>query len=82
MSKKKPSRRRTVVWRVRILMEQRGIPSVSELVRQLDGIGVSISIAQLGRLIDGKAQHWSKEVIEGLITILNCKIGDLWRETI
>lgn len=80
MPKMKPPRRRTVVWRVRVLMEQRGVSSVSELVRQLDGIGVTISIAQLGRLIDGKAQHWNQEVIEGLMTVLKCKIGELWQE--
>ena len=80
MPKKKPSPRRAVVWRVRVLMAERNIRSVSELVRQLEDIGVSISIAQLGRLIDGKTQHWSQEIIEGLMTVLECKVGDLWRE--
>lgn len=80
MPRKKLLRRRIVEWRVRDLMEQRGIPSVSELVRQMDEIGVSISIAQLGRLIDGKAMHWSQDAIEGLITVLQCKIGELWKE--
>lgn len=80
MPKKKLPRRRTVVWRVRDLMEQRGMKSVSELVRHLAEIEVSISIAQLGRLIDGKAQHWSQEVVEGLMSVLDCKIGDLWKE--
>jgi DNA-binding Xre family transcriptional regulator len=69
-----------VVWRVRVLMAERNIRSVSELVRSLEDVGVSISIAQLGRLIDGKAQHWSQEVVEGLMTVLDCKIGDLWKE--
>jgi DNA-binding Xre family transcriptional regulator len=80
MPKKKSSPRRAVVWRVRVLMAERNIRSVSELVRQLEDIGVSISIAQLGRLIDGKTQHWSQEIIEGLMTVLECKVGDLWRE--
>lgn len=80
MAKKKPPPRRNVVWRVRVLMAERNVRSVSELVRQLENIGVSISIAQLGRLIDGKTQHWSQEIIEGLMTVLECKIGDLWRE--
>lgn len=60
-------------------MAERNIRSVSELSRCLEDIGVSISVAQLGRLIDGKAQHWSQEVIEGLTTVLNCDISDLWR---
>ncbi|KAB2843639.1 MAG: helix-turn-helix transcriptional regulator [Burkholderiales bacterium] len=80
MAKKRVQPRRTVVWRVRVLMAERNIRSVSELVRRLEGIGVSISIAQLGRMIDGKTQHWSQDVVEGLITILECRVGDLWRD--
>jgi DNA-binding Xre family transcriptional regulator len=80
MSRKKPQPRKQVVWRVRVLMAERNIRSVSELVRRLDDIGVAISIAQLGRMIDGKTQHWSQDVVEGLITILDCQIGDLWQE--
>lgn len=80
MAKKGKPTRRTVTWRVRVLMAEREIRTVSELVRRLEEIGVSISIAQLGRLIDGKAQHWSQEVIEGLMTVLECQVGDLWKE--
>ena len=80
MPRKKSNPRRAVVWRVRVLMAERNVRSVSELVRRMDDIGVSISIAQLGRLIDGKTQHWSQEVIEGLMTILECQVGDLWKE--
>lgn len=80
MARKKPQPRKRVVWRVRVLMAERNIRSVSELVRRLDDIGVAISIAQLGRMIDGKTQHWNQDVVEGLITILNCQIGDLWQE--
>ena len=80
MPKKKSNPRRVVVWRVRVLMAERNVRSVSELVRRMEEIGVSISIAQLGRLIDGKTQHWSQEVIEGLLTVLECQVGDLWRE--
>lgn len=71
-----------MVWRVRVLMAEKNIRSVSGLARSLEDVGVSISIAQLGRLIDGKAQHWSQEVVEGMMTVLDCKIGDLWRETV
>lgn len=80
MPKKNRPSRRAVVWRVRVLMAERNVRSVSQLMRQLEDIGVSISIAQLGRLIDGKTQHWSQEIIEGLMTVLECKVGDLWRE--
>lgn len=80
MPKKNPvPGRKTVTWRVRIMMAERNVRSVSELVRRLEEIGVSISIAQLGRLIDGKTQHWSQEVIEGLMTVLDCELSDLLR---
>lgn len=79
MARKKQQPRRKVVWRVRVLMAERNIRSVSELVRRLEDIGVTISIAQLGRMIDGKTQHWSQDVVEGLITVLECQIGDLWQ---
>ena len=75
------STRKTVVWRVRVMMAERNVRSVSELVRQMEDIGVSISVAQLGRLIDGKTQHWSQEVIEGMMTVLDCELSDLLRTT-
>ena len=59
------------------MMAEREIRSVSELVRRLEQIGVSISVAQLGRLIDGKTQHWNQEVIEGLMTVFDCELHEL-----
>ena len=60
-------------------MAEREVGSVSELVRRLDAIGVSISVAQLGRLIDGKTQRWNQEVLEGLMAVLDCDLIDLVR---
>lgn len=74
----KPTRKK-VVWRVRVMMAERNVRSVSELARRLEDIGVSISVAQLGRLIDGKTQHWSQDVIEGMMTVLDCELSDLLR---
>lgn len=65
--------------RVRVLMAERNIRSVSELSRRLNKLGVEISIPQLGRLIDGKTDHWNVKVIRGLITVLECELGDLWQ---
>jgi DNA-binding Xre family transcriptional regulator len=79
MSKTQSKPRRKVTWRVRVMMAERGVRSVSELVRRLDQVGVSISVAQLGRLIDGKTQRWSQEVIEGLMQVLDCELSDLLR---
>lgn len=80
MRRKDQPQRKAVHWRVRVLMAERNIRSVSDLVRRLEDVGVSISIAALGRMIDGKTQHWSQEVVEGLMTVLECGIGDLWQE--
>lgn len=77
MAKKQSQPRRKVTWRVRVMMAEREIRSVSELVRRLEQVGVSISISQLGRLIDGKTQHWSQEVLEGLMLVLDCELSDL-----
>lgn len=82
MAKKEPQSRRKVTWRVRVMMAEREIRSVSELVRRLEQVGVSISISQLGRLIDGKTQHWSQEVLEGLMLVLDCELSDLLRSEI
>lgn len=59
------------------MMAERGVRSVSELVRHLEQIGVSISVAQLGRLIDGKSAYWNQKVIEGLMEVLDCGLDDL-----
>jgi len=61
------------------MMAERGVRSVSELVRQLQQAGVSISVAQLGRLIDGKARYWNQDVLEGLMTVFDCELSDLLR---
>ncbi|MDR2188904.1 MAG: helix-turn-helix transcriptional regulator [Azonexus sp.] len=79
MSPPQPKHKKRVVWRVRVMMAEREIRSVTELVRRLEQVGVSISIAQLGRLIDGKASHWNQEVIEGLMEVFGCELSDLLR---
>jgi Cro/C1-type HTH DNA-binding domain len=58
-------------------MAERGIRSVSALRRQLEGLGVAISDAQLGRIIDGKSSHFNSAVVGGLLTTLNCGLSDL-----
>lgn len=62
-------------------MAERGIRSVSELVRQLEKVGVTVSISQLGRLIDGKIQHWNQSIIEGLLEVLDCELSDIIRSS-
>ena len=58
-------------------MAERGIRSVSALRRRLDQLGVEISEAQLGRIIDGKSSHFNSNVVGGLLTTFNCGLDDL-----
>ena len=58
-------------------MAERGIRSVSALRRKLAALGVTISDAQLGRIIDGKSSHFNSAVVGALLTALNCHLTDL-----
>jgi Cro/C1-type HTH DNA-binding domain len=69
---------RKLVLRVRSVMVDRGFRSVSALQRSLATIGVAISVPQLIRVVDGDAKHLNKDVIEGLLTVFDCGIGDLF----
>jgi DNA-binding Xre family transcriptional regulator len=58
-------------------MAERGVRSVSALRRELEAIGIEISDAQLGRIVDGKSSHFNSVVLAGLMTVLKCKLEDL-----
>ena len=75
-SKKQP--RAHLEPRIRVRMAEAGIRSVSALKRQLARYGITISDAQLGRVVDGKVEHISIRVIEGLIAVLRCGLDDLY----
>ena len=70
----KPCRLR---WRTRVLMAERGVRSVSALRRQLAELGIAISDAQLGRIVDGRSSHFNSQVIAGLLTALDCGLNEL-----
>ncbi len=69
---------RKLVLRARAVMVDRGFRSVSALQRSLVAIGVAISLPQLIRVVDGDAKHINKDVIEGLLTVFNCGISELF----
>lgn len=73
-AKTKPCR---LLWRTRVVMAERGVRSVSALRRQLAALGIEISEAQLGRIVDGRSSHFNTHVIAGLLTALNCGLSDL-----
>lgn len=78
-SNNSPDRPRRLVWRVRVVMAERDIRTITRLAELLSERGVSISIAQLGRLVDGKTKLWNQEVLEGLMAVLDCELSDLVR---
>ena len=75
-AKKKP--RSQLEPRIRVRMAEAGIRSVSALKRQLARYGIAISDAQLGRVVDGRVEHVSIRVIEGLLEVLGCGLQDLY----
>lgn len=81
MATKKPKKTiKTLKWRARIIMAEKGIRSVTKLKELLsDECDVEISVAQLGRLIDGKSELLNKQVIEGLMAVFECELKDLLR---
>jgi hypothetical protein len=72
---------RKLALRVRAVMGDRGYRSVTALQRSLSAIGVAISVPQLLRVVDGDAKHLNKEVIEGLLTVFDCSVSELFAVT-
>lgn len=81
MRKPPKKSRRELVWRVRVTMAERGVRTVTDLAKLLEGVGVSVSISQLGRLIDGKTKLINPEVMEGLMAVLNCDLDGILSST-
>lgn len=79
MSKLSVIKSRQLQWRARVVMAERGVRSVSALRRKLSELGIEISDAQLGRIIDGRSSHFNSVVIAGLLTVLDCGLNDLLR---
>lgn len=79
MARKKPKVRQ-ITSRIRVVMAVRGVKSITELSRRLSDVDVEISVPQLGRLVDGKTKQINREILAGLITVLDCSVGDLFAE--
>ena len=66
-------------WRLSALMGERRIRTATDLQRRLNEVGVSISSAQLARLINGNPARLSSNLMYGLTLVLDCEACDLWR---
>ncbi len=71
--------KKTLEWRLNVVMSERRIKTVTELKRRLDAIGVSISSAQLGRVVWERPQKINIDLLEGLVTVLECSVADILR---
>jgi DNA-binding Xre family transcriptional regulator len=58
-------------------MAKRKIRRVTDLHRQLMELGVEISSAQLSRIVAQRPKHLNMEILDALLTVLDCDIADL-----
>lgn len=71
-------RRKKLESRIRYLMEERGILTIAELLRQVNDLGLKVSKYQLARFVDGHTAFWDPELIEAVLTVLRCDLQELW----
>lgn len=73
----RPSVSKSVHWQLPVVMAMRRIKSATELHRRLNAIGMEISSAQLSRMMHKRPQRLSMELLDALVTVLECEITDL-----
>lgn len=64
-------------WRLRVMMSERGITTVTELGRRLQRLGVTMSSQQLNRIVTEMPQRLNTELLAALLTVLSCRVEDL-----
>lgn len=74
-----PAPKPRLVLRLRELMAENKIRSVSALHRILISKQVTVSHSQLLRIVDNKADHWKVEFLSAFIEIFNCSEHDLFK---
>lgn len=81
--KKKLTLTRKFVWRLPVVMAEKGIYTKTEMRRLLMGIGFEISTVHIGRIFKGLPELLNTELLLGLMEVLDCKLTDLiWVEEI
>ena len=68
----------TFRWRLRVMMAERGIHTVTELRRRLEPLGVEISTQQLNRIVTDLPQRLNTDLFAALLTVLRCTPNDLF----
>lgn len=71
--------KRRLSWRLRVMMAERNITTATELQRLLEKSGFQITSSQLTRIIKERPDRVSTELLDHLLDVLKCDIGDLLR---
>ena len=71
-----PSCRR-LVWRLRVVMAERDIRTITHLAHLLGERGIEISTQQLTRVVNDIPSRLSIELLAGLIEVLDCGVEDI-----
>lgn len=71
--------KRSLSWRLRVMMAERNITTATELQRQLEKSGYHITSSQLTRIIKERPDRLSTDLLDHLLGVLKCDIGDLLR---
>ena len=66
-------------WRLRVMMAERNIATATELQRLLEKSGYKVTSSQLTRVIKDRPDRISTDLLDHLLEVLNCGIGDLLR---
>ncbi|MEN6587277.1 MAG: helix-turn-helix transcriptional regulator [Sulfuricella sp.] len=71
--------KRSLSWRLRVMMAERNITTATELQRLLEKSGYHITSSQLTRIIKERPERLSTDLLDHLLDVLKCDIGDLLR---
>lgn len=69
--------RKRITWNILVAMSRMKIRRVVELQKRLSEIGIEISTQQLGRVVAAPPQRLNWELLEGLLSVLDCKLEEL-----
>ncbi len=70
-----------MIWRLPVVMAERGIRTSTQLYRRLEPYGIDISSHQLSRIVARMPDRLNTRVLAALLAELQCDASDLFRLT-
>jgi DNA-binding Xre family transcriptional regulator len=64
-------------WRLDVMMRERKIKTASALQSRLQNVGMTMSRAQVARVISERPARINSDLLDALVEILECDINDL-----